>query len=148
MDLSYAEVTYFIDQVALSAMSFGVAKDDLMAVGSALMSTFGYRCEPPMTVVPAQGPQLQSICTDDTCPLSPNATCASYNATMEPLPVNSTSTSGGSSTSTATGSAGGSKTSGSSTATGSSPATVSKAGAATYGMSFAAVAGGLAAMFL
>ena len=146
MDLSYAEVSYFIEQVALSAMSFGVAKDDLMVVGTALMSIFGYRCEPPMTVVPAQGPQLQSICIDDTCPLSPNATCASYNATMKPLAANGTSTSAGSST--ATGSAGGSQTSGSSTATGSSPATASKAGAATYGMSFAAVAGGLAAMFL
>jgi hypothetical protein len=146
MDLSYAEVTYFIEQVALSAMSFGVAKDDLTAVGTALMSTFGYRCEPPVTVVPAQGPQLQSICIDDTCPLSPNATCSSYDATVEPAVANGTSSSN--SSSTATGSAGGSKTSGSSTATGSSPATASKAGAATYGMSFAAIAGGLAAAFL
>ena len=148
MDLSYAEVSYFIEQVALSAMSFGVAKDDLMVVGTALMSIFGYRCEPPMTVVPAQGPQLQSICIDDTCPLSPNATCSSYNATMKPLAANGTSTSGGNSSATGTGSAGASKTSGSSTATGSSPATASKAGAATYGISFAAVAGGLAALFL
>jgi hypothetical protein len=146
MDLSYAEVTYFIEQVALSAMSFGVAKDDLAAVGAALMNTFGYRCEPPMTVIPAQGPQLQSICIDDTCPLSPNATCASYNATMKPTAANGTMT--GNSSSTASGSAGASKTSGSPTSTGSSPATISKASAATYGMSFAAVAGGLAAMFL
>lgn len=142
MDLSYAEVSYFISQVAASAASFGVAASDLTVVGEALMGAFGYRCEPPMTIVPAQGPQLQSICIDNTCPLSPNATCASYNATVEPS--NSTSTS--SSTATSTGS--GSKTSGSSTATGSSPATMSKAAGATVGLSFAAAAGGLFAMFL
>jgi len=146
MDLSYAEVTYFISQVALSAASFGVATEDLTLVGEALMSTFGYRCEPPMTVVPAQGPELQSICTDTTCPLSPNASCSSYNATMKPAVVNGTMSSN--STATSTGSSSGSKTSGVSTATSSTPSTVSKAGAATVGLSFAAVAGGLAAMFL
>ncbi|KUJ11515.1 uncharacterized protein LY89DRAFT_654157 [Mollisia scopiformis] len=144
MDLSYAEVTYFIDQVALSAMSFGVAKDDLTAVGTALTTLFGYRCEPPMTVVPSQGPQLESICIDSTCPLAANATCSSYATAMKPaianstLVPNSTTTSGGNA----------STTSGTSTSTSSMPATISKAAAATVGMSFAAVAGGLAALFL
>ena len=36
MHLSYAEVTYFINQVALSAMSVGVAKEDLAVVQAAL----------------------------------------------------------------------------------------------------------------
>jgi hypothetical protein len=134
MDLSYAEVSYFISQVAASAASFGVAASDLTDVGEALMGAFGYRCEPPITIIPAQGAQLQSICIDSTCPLSPNATCVSYNATMEP----SNSTSASSTTSTGS----------SSTATGSSPATVSKAAGATVAVSFAAAAGGLFAMFL
>ncbi|KAF8848061.1 hypothetical protein BDZ45DRAFT_664989 [Acephala macrosclerotiorum] len=90
MDLSHAEVTWFIDQVALSAMSFGVAKDDLAVVGTALNSLFNYRCAPPTVVVPAQGPQLQSICIDSTCPILPNGTCSSYQAAMKPALANST----------------------------------------------------------
>jgi hypothetical protein len=43
MDLSYAEVGYFISQVADSAASFGVAKDDLTVVGNALTSLFDVR---------------------------------------------------------------------------------------------------------
>lgn len=151
MDLSYAEVTYFIDQVALSAMSFGVAKEDLTVVGTALNQLFNYRCSPPVTVIPSQGPVLESICIDDTCPVAANATCSSYNATMEPAVANATlagnGTSGTSGTSTASGSA--TKTSGGSTATGSGVATsTSSAGAVTAGISFAAVAGGVAALFL
>ncbi|KAE8444099.1 hypothetical protein EG329_000881 [Mollisiaceae sp. DMI_Dod_QoI] len=144
MDLSYAEVTYFIDQVALSAMSFGVAKEDLTVVGAALNGLFNVRCEPPMTVVPAQGAQLQSICIDETCPIAPNATCSSYQTAMKPIVANSTLVPNA----TASGSAGAGSTSDSSTSTGSAPATASQAGAATVGLSFAAVAGGLAAFFL
>lgn len=140
MHLGYGEVTYFIEQVGMSAASFGVASEDVMLVGTALMNAFGYRCEPPMTIVPAQGPQLQSICTDSSCPLSPNSTCASYNSSISE-PGNATS-------GTATASASGSKTSATGTATSSSPATVSKAAGATVSLSFAAVAGGLAALFL
>ncbi len=55
MDLSYAEVSYFIQQVGLSAASFGVATADVTAVGTALEGAFGYRCEPPLTIIPAQG---------------------------------------------------------------------------------------------
>jgi hypothetical protein len=79
MDLSYAEVGYFITQVALSAASFGVAQSDLQIVGTALGSLFDVRCAPPTIVIPAQGAQLQSICTDaSTCPLAMNASCALY----------------------------------------------------------------------
>ncbi|KAI9817381.1 MAG: hypothetical protein M1832_004688 [Thelocarpon impressellum] len=77
MDLSPYELGYFITQVGLSAASFGVAEEDVSAVGTALSTLFGYRCSPPTTVVPAQGPQLQSMCGEvDTCPLDPNATCS------------------------------------------------------------------------
>lgn len=88
MDLSYAEVGYFITQVALSAASFGVAQSDLMIVGTALGSIFDVRCAPPTIVIPAQGAQLQSICTDSTCPLAMNASCALYQTNItEPASV-------------------------------------------------------------
>lgn len=90
MDLSAAEVGYFIQQVALAASSFGVAQDDIAIVGKALNSIFNVRCAPPTTVIPAQGAQLQSICEDETCPLAPNNTCAAYPAAMKPAKANST----------------------------------------------------------
>lgn len=136
MAISYAEITYFIEQVGMSAASFGVTTEDVTTIGEALMGAFGYRCAPPITIVKAQGPQLQAICTDSTCPISPNATCASYNATMEP--GNATMTS----------SASGSMSSPTGTSTTSPPATVSKGAGASITFSFAAIAGGLAAMFL
>jgi hypothetical protein len=62
MALDAFQVGYFITQVGLSAASFGVATADIEAMGMALMDLFGYKCAPPATVVPAQGPQLQSVC--------------------------------------------------------------------------------------
>ncbi len=108
MDLSYAQVGYFITQVALSAASFGVAQDDLKIVGAALGATFDFKCSPPTTVIPAQGPQLQSICTGDGCPLDANATCALYqtNITMPSaasMSATPTKSMGASSTASATG---------------------------------------------
>jgi len=138
MDLGYAEVSYFVEQVGMSAASFGVTSEDVMTVGEALMGAFGYRCEPAITIVKAQGAQLQSICVDSTCPLSPNSTCSLYNSTIGE-PGNATS---GTATGTATG------TGSTSTSTSSSPATASKAAGTTLTFSFAAVAGGLAALFL
>jgi hypothetical protein len=149
MDLSYAEVSYFIQQVGLSAASFGVASADVTAVGMALNKAFNYRCAPPMTIVPSQGMQLQSICIQSDCPLSPNATCAMYqNVTMPSVAVSSlvpTNTASG----TATSAGSSSKTSGvSGSSTSSSPATASRAAGATTGTSFAAIIGGLAVMLL
>lgn len=150
MDLSFAEVGYFISQVAASAQSFGVAMDDLTVVGTALNSLFGYRCSPPSTVIPAQGAQLNAICIDDTCPLSPNATCSSYNSTMEPAVSNSTSSISMSMGATGSGGSPTSGMGGSSPAspTGSTPASASAAAGSVFGMSFVAVAGGLFAALL
>ena len=68
----------------------------------ALTSLFDYRCAPPKAAVPAQGPQLQSICIADTCPISPNATCNSYGSAVEPGVANATLAMGqGNSSSTA-----------------------------------------------
>lgn len=89
MDLNPLQVGYFISQVASSAASFGVATSDIAAVGTALNKLFAYRCSPPTTVVPAQGPQLQAICSDPTCPVAMNATCATYMNETVPLIANS-----------------------------------------------------------
>jgi hypothetical protein len=78
MSLTHPEVSYFIQQVILSGQSLGVASADLTLLGVALMSIFDYRCSPPTTVVRAQGDQLQSICSDSTCPPAMNSTCALY----------------------------------------------------------------------
>jgi hypothetical protein len=78
MDLDAAQLGYFKQQVALSASSFGVSNDDVQIVGSALDKFFINRCSPATTVVPAQGPQLQSMCIASSCPLDAMASCSLY----------------------------------------------------------------------
>ena len=90
MALDQNQVGYFIQQVGLSAASFGVATADVTAVGKALTALFDYRCAPNTTVVPEQGPQLQSICIADTCPIAMNATCSAYAPVIEPFAANAT----------------------------------------------------------
>ncbi|KAK8107610.1 uncharacterized protein PG998_009623 [Apiospora kogelbergensis] len=151
MDLNKYEVGYFIQQVGMAAASFGVAEDDVKAVGTALNTLFGYRCAPPATAIKAQGPQLQSICIDGSCPVSPmaNGTCdAGYEAVMVPMNTTSNSTKPApGSIGTATMPAGASNTGAGGmnpTMTGM-PSSVPTAGAAAYGFSFAAVAAAVAA---
>lgn len=113
MGLNNAETTYFINQVGLAAASFGVADSDVTKVGQALSGLFNVRCAAPATAIPAQGPQLQSICIDSDCKQAPNATCSSYDAAVEPGVANSTLAQGegnASSTATATAPNGGSGT--------------------------------------
>lgn len=113
MDLNYAQVSYFNQQVALAAASFGVSQDDINTVGMALNNYFNVRCEPAVTLAPALGSQLQSICIADSCPLAPNNTCSAYAAAVQPGVANSTLAMGqGNSSSPATSSAaaGGSST--------------------------------------
>ncbi|MCJ1285200.1 hypothetical protein MMC26_004538 [Xylographa opegraphella] len=144
MDLSAAEVGYFITQVGLAAASFGVATADVTAVGMALASLFDYSCSPPTTVVPAQGPQLQAICIDSTCPVSPNATCAAYPMAMQPLVANVSLAMGEGVNSTS------SMMSGSATATGTMMPTITPASGAAKSIAggMIAVAAGLVAMVL
>lgn len=79
MALSEDDVAYFITQVGNSALSFGVTSQDATAVGDALTKLFNYRCIAPEVVIPNQGPQLNSICLAESCPLDPvNATCNLY----------------------------------------------------------------------
>ncbi|EXF77412.1 hypothetical protein CFIO01_05862 [Colletotrichum fioriniae PJ7] len=137
MDLDQNELGYFITQVAMAAASFGVAQDDLKAVGMALNQLFGMRCSPPATAIPEQGPQLQAICIQDSCPISTNSTCASYQPAM--APKNATATGGMNATMTST------MTGATMTST-MTPSTVPTAGAAVQGVSLALIAGLLACL--
>ena len=111
MGLDQYEVGYFIAQVGLSALSFGVTMDEVPAIGMELSSLFNVRCAPNTTVIMAQGPNQNSICIESSCPLAVNATCSSYPSNI-PMPMNiSMSSSGGSPSS-----------SGSASGTGSMPA--------------------------
>jgi len=92
MALDSSEVGYFIEQVGLAAASFGVTNDDVTAVGNLLTGIFDVSCGPPTTVIPADGPQLQSICTDPDCTQSANATCSMYD-TFPGQPANASSSS-------------------------------------------------------
>ncbi|OHE99635.1 hypothetical protein CORC01_04993 [Colletotrichum orchidophilum] len=137
MDLDENELGYFISQVAMAAASFGVAQDDLKVVGMALYQLFGMRCSPPATAIPEQGPQLQAICIQDSCPVSTNATCASYQPAM--APNNATATGGMNATTTA-------NTTGATTTSTMAPSTVPTAAAAIQGVSLALIAGFMACL--
>lgn len=84
MDLDPSEMGYFIQQVALSAQSFGVADSDVEGVGMALNSLFNVRCAPPTEAIPGDGKQLQSICINEACPVAENSTCQCYDAAVKP----------------------------------------------------------------
>jgi hypothetical protein len=153
MALSPSEIGYFIQQVALSASSFGVAESDLAVVGTALTSLFDYRCAPPTTVIMSQGPQLNAICIDSTCPLAVNATCDKYNGTVaEPSTAVSslvpTTTAKVTGTATPMASASMSMMGTGTTTSTSASASANVAAGMGCGMGVAAVAGGFAALLL
>lgn len=77
MALDPNEIGYFISQVGLAALSFGVSQDDANTVGMVLMSYFGYRCSPPLAITTST-PYKQSICGDKTCPKDPHPVCYLY----------------------------------------------------------------------
>ncbi|KAK6584706.1 hypothetical protein PZA11_002930 [Diplocarpon coronariae] len=87
MNLDHAEVTYFIEQVASAALSFGVDPADLGPVGLALDQLFNYKCLPATEPVPGQGKQLQSICSAQSCPILPSSNCGAYSNITDPLSV-------------------------------------------------------------
>ncbi|KZP26127.1 hypothetical protein FIBSPDRAFT_782345 [Athelia psychrophila] len=95
MGLDANEVGYFITQVGLSAQSFGVAAADVTAVGTLLEGVFDVKCAAATTVIPAQGAQLQSICTADDCPTAANASCSAY-GTVPSQPASATGSASGS----------------------------------------------------
>jgi len=80
MNSDINEMNYFIQQVGLSAASFGVAAADVSAIGNALNSAFNYRCSPAAPLVPSAAPDLQAICINSDCPTATaGAVCGSYN---------------------------------------------------------------------
>lgn len=150
MDLGPNELGYFVQQVAMSAASFGVAKEDLEMVGMALNQLFGLRCSPPTAAVPPTDKELQAICIKDTCPLSPNPVCDQYGAAVAPVPNSTTpATSSGMPQSTSGSMTGSMTNSMTATMTNSmtgSPSSVPTAGAAVHGVSAAALAAAFAAL--
>jgi hypothetical protein len=62
MALDPFEVGYFIQQVGLSAASFGVSKEDVQFVGDTLSTVFDHKCAPAMAVLPDAKAELQAIC--------------------------------------------------------------------------------------
>jgi hypothetical protein len=89
MSLDAAEFGYFVQQVGLAALSFGADPNDLVPVATALATLFGQRCAPAVSVLGGLVPaELQSICIDDACTLTPNGTCDAYGAAIEPRPCN------------------------------------------------------------
>ncbi|KAF2155285.1 hypothetical protein K461DRAFT_276484 [Myriangium duriaei CBS 260.36] len=145
MGLDENMVGYFNEQVGLSAASFGVTNDDVTAVGKALNSLFNVKCAPATTVIKEQGAQLQSICIADSCPLSPNATCSSYQSEPMPVAVMPGSSSNSSSSGNSSSSSGSATHSSGSSSTGSSPAQQTTNAASAMGVS--AVVGVAALLF-
>ncbi|KAJ5033324.1 uncharacterized protein L3040_008442 [Drepanopeziza brunnea f. sp. 'multigermtubi'] len=84
MNLHPAEVTYFIEQVAAAAISFGVTPEDIAPVGLALNRYFNYRCLPSETIIETQGAHYQSICSAQDCPTATNSSCAAYANIADP----------------------------------------------------------------
>lgn len=94
MDLNHAKNTYFIQQVGMAAVFFGVANDDVKAVGKSLITFFNVLYAPPAIVIPVQGEQLQFIYIDEeSCPLSDDAICSAYYEEQDIIPSNATMTS-------------------------------------------------------
>lgn len=141
MNLDYAETTYFIQQVALAAGSFGVAEEDIMAVGEALGGLFNVRCGPSTVVITSQEADLQSICIDEkTCPLAKNDTCSMYDTPV--MPMKNETMGGGSESGTST------MASGTMMPTGTTTPVSGNNAAAARGVSLMAVALGIAAFAL
>lgn len=136
MYLTTAQNTYFINQVALAAQSFGVASDDITVVGTALNSLFNQRCTANVSVPMSAPAAPQAICIADDCALAANSSCAAYQQTAQAgVGPNSTvvnagviNLSGGSASARASGSAASSTRSGAA-ATGSRAATSGTSGA-------------------
>jgi len=62
MALDPYDFGFFVQQVALSAASYGVAVADLQYVETALNDLFGHKCSAQDSFVDGWQPRLQSIC--------------------------------------------------------------------------------------
>ena len=90
MDLSAAEMGFFIDQAVRGLLSFGFESADAQYVNATLNAVFNKRCAPAAPVVPANITALQAICVAPDCALSPNDTCSAYAPAVPPAVANAT----------------------------------------------------------
>ena len=89
MYLNNGEMLYFIDQAVRGLLSIGFTGKDAQFVNTTLVAVFNARCAPAAAVVPPDAPpSLQAICIAPDCPLSPNDTCAAYQAISPPAVIN------------------------------------------------------------
>ncbi|KAK4543855.1 hypothetical protein LTR36_004888 [Oleoguttula mirabilis] len=102
MALDAYQVGWFIEQVGLSAKSFGVADADVEYVGTALQTLFGQKCAAKLDIVPGAADELQAICIAEDCPTAANATCSAYAAVVTPKHVNGSITVSGTATASST----------------------------------------------
>ncbi len=80
MNLTAADLGYFITQVALAAESLGVASSDVDKVGVALTTTFTKLCLAPSVIVPGVPATYQdpAICNDVSCSKAMSDSCNAY----------------------------------------------------------------------
>ena len=85
MNLNHTQLSYFIDQLTMSAEHFGFSPSDAGTINQSLNSRYNVRCAPPVSFNPQSKPQLLSLCQHPSCPLAvPNADCKAYvNLTAE-----------------------------------------------------------------
>jgi hypothetical protein len=80
MGITAEQNDYFINQVGLSAASFGVTAADVTTIYNYLDDTYNTRCAPPLTASDGVPAYLigtnPSICTADSCPMAMDSTCA------------------------------------------------------------------------
>lgn len=85
MNLNHTQLSYFIDQLTMSAEHFGFSEGDATTINESINARYNVRCAPAVSFNPQSKPQLLSLCQHPTCPLAvPNADCKAYvNLTAE-----------------------------------------------------------------
>ena len=79
MNLNQTHLGHFINQLTLSAVHFGFSVQDSNTLESQMNARYNVRCAPGITTNPAFGPQLFSLCQNESCPLAaPVADCDAY----------------------------------------------------------------------
>lgn len=79
MELKFIHLSHFINQLTGAAQHFGFSAQDSSTLESQMNARYNVRCSPPVTLNPAQGAQLFSLCQHETCPLAaPSADCEAY----------------------------------------------------------------------
>ncbi|KAF2663139.1 hypothetical protein BT63DRAFT_380420 [Microthyrium microscopicum] len=78
MALNPDELGYFIQQVGLAAQLGGLSTTEATTITTNMGNGLTYRCKAPAPLFPGGVVGPQTICTDASCPISPNADCSAY----------------------------------------------------------------------